>query len=280
VLRSLETTQISGKVVKEILDPGKTLLFTDDEAKKIHILHGEKSPLIFYFIAHRLAKEIRKFTRGFYHAQEIRLSELTPAFLEIQAEFQGKIPEVVNPSAHGDVEGGNVIRSGEKIYLDQDSAWRDRLTHENIVVFSEGKSNEILEEVQGIPLSEEHSRNLVIIGPDIYTPAWKLAHFISERQIVPYFQFIGTLPEGKFYYPDLTPRIVVKKGKIQAIELLSPHDNTPSRFASRQIGVIPAPVLFIPRIVHERNIHNLKMAFKMPPVGLTESLESLLDEKK
>ena len=273
VKNTIETRLIPGNnsQIKNIISPDKdkVYLITDDDSKKVFILKGERSTLVYYFIALKLAKEIRKSQRGFYGIEEIQSDEQAVKIMEMVVNDTGIIKEFVNPDIHSKEDPIMDPNNTNIVFLDTDPAWRKRIQPSNLQVFKKKQKTELIfDQIKQNPLDPSYTTDLVLIDSSIYTPTKKLTNFLQDRKEENVYEKIGELTEGKFFSPQYNCRFIVKGEQINSIELIRKKDQM-----KISPGTINAPVLFIRRIITERSIEILKNSFDLPK---TESFNELI----
>ncbi|MHA1512277.1 MAG: hypothetical protein ACTSRX_11240, partial [Promethearchaeota archaeon] len=167
--------------------------------KKIFILIGERSTLVYYFIALKLAKEIRKSKRGFFRIEEIKSEEQAVKIMEMIVNDIGSIKEFVNPDVHSKEDPIMDPNNTNVVILNTDPAWRERIQPS---------------------LDPNYKTDLVLIDSSIYTPTKKLTNFLIDRKEERVYEKIGELTEGKFFSPEYNCRFIVKGEYINSIELI------------------------------------------------------------
>ena len=280
VLNSIETKLIPGNnsQIKEIISPNKdkVYLITDDDKKLIFILKGERSTLVYHFIAQKLAKEIRKLKRGFFGIEEIKTEEQAAKIMEMVVDDTGSIKEFVNPDIHSKEDPIMDPNNTNVVLLNTDPAWRKRIQPSNIQVFKKKQNTDIIfDNIDKNPLDPNYKTDLVIINTSIYTPTKNLTNFLKDRKEEKVYEKIGELTEGKFFSPEYNCRFIVKGEYINSIELIRKKDQLNS--SSDKIN---APILFIRRIVTERSIETLKNSFDLPKTETIDELINRVREEK
>ncbi len=272
VLISLETHQVTGSSLEEILKPTQTYLITEDSTKKIYICKGEKSRWVFSLIAHRLATEIRKHLPGVYN-----IEDLTPDKCEILNSYpidpispSAKIPELINPDLYSPQDLAQVMQKSRGVQIKQDSAWRERMHFKGYSVFRKTKSSEILEEIEQQSVPADYDLDMILINNSMYAKEESLMRVLPERENLIEFVKLGNLPEGRFFLPNYTPRVYVNKGSVRAIEFFQ-KQQTGQDLESH--GEIHIEMLPFSRIQQKQDTSLLHEAFHIPP---EESLEQFL----
>ena len=280
VLNSIETKLIPGNnsQIKEIISSNKdkVYLITNDDKKLILILKGERSTLVYHFIAQKLAKEIRKLKRGFFGIEEIKTEEQAAKIMEMVVDDTGSIKEFVNPDIHSKEDPIMDPNNTNVVLLNTDPAWRKRIQPSNIQVFKKKQNTDIIfDNIDKNPLDPNYKTDLVIINTSIYTPTKNLTNFLKDRKEEKVYEKIGELTEGKFFSPEYNCRFIVKGEYINSIELIRKKDQlNPSS------DKINAPILFIRRIVTERSIETLKNSFDLPKTETIDELINRVREEK
>ena len=272
VLISLETHQVTGSSLEEILKPTQTYLITEDSAKKIYICKGEKTRWVFSLIALRLAMEIKKHQPGVYS-----IEDLTPDKCEILKSYpidpispSAKIPELINPDLYSPQDLAQVMQKSRGVQIKQDSAWRERMHFKGYSVFRKTKSSEILEEIEKQIIPADYDLDMVLINNSMYAKEESLMRVLPEREYLTEFVKLGNLPEGRFFLPNYTPRVYVNKGSVRTIEFFQKQQ--PGQDLESH-GEIHIEMLPFSRIQQEQDVSLLHEAFHIPP---EESLEEFL----
>ncbi len=277
VLISIETKLILGNnsKIKDMINPEKAYLITDDERKIIFILKG-KSTLVYHFIAQKLAKEIRKLKRGFFGIEEIKSEEQAVKIMEMIADDNGSIKEFVNPDIHSEEDPIMNPNNVNVVLLNTDPAWRKRIQPSNVPVFKKKQNTDLIfDQINKNPLDPNYKTDLVVINTSIYTPTMKLTNFLKDRKEERVYEKIGELTEGKFFSPEYKCRFIVKGEYINSVELIRKKDQI-----NQSPDKINAPVLFIRRIVTERSIETLKSSFDLPKAETIDELITRVREEK
>ena len=277
VLISLETHQITGSSLVEILEPTKTYLIIEDSAKMIYIFQGEKSRWVFSLIAQRLATEIQKHVQGVYH-----IEELSPEKFESVKSYPidpkdptAKIPELINPDLYSPQDLAQVLQKTRSLQIKQDSTWRERMNFKGYSVFRKTKSSEILEELEKQRPPKNYTRDMVLINNSMYNQEESLMKFLPNRENITEFVKLGNLPEGRFFLPNYTPRIYVNKGSVRSIEFFQKQQSD-QNLTSQTHGEIHIEMLPFSRIQQKHEMSQLQQAFHIPP---EESLEQFLKKQ-
>lgn len=257
VLKSLETRKLKGTKVGDLLTPERVLLITDDDSRTIFIYFGSKSGLVYAFIARKLAKDLRVYMRGFYSIKEITESDALKSISNAPVSDLGKIPQIIRETTVV-----SAIPDPTPVPADTispiDENWREKLDFNNLFLFGTPKVSETLTKVRNAPEIPGLKSEMVLIGNMVYTSTTELTEFLKTRKIEARNTKLGSLPEGKFFLPDYNCRLFIKNGHIEALEYLRSMSQPPKE------GKINAPLLYINRIMVERNIDFIQKGFKIP----------------
>jgi hypothetical protein len=260
VYNTIETRLIEGNKIGDILSPEKVYIISDDDARVIYINQGEHAPLVLYLIAKKIAKDLRVFLKGFYSIKELDSNEAIESIKSALITTTGKIPQIIrenSPIESKNFENINQTPNGDQI-SPIDISWRENLTYKELSIFQNVKLTETMKEIQQLPKIPNYRSELVLIGHTMYTLSQDLARFLKNYQTEAKMMKLGPLPEGLFFVEGYTSRLIIKNGRLQALEFLKPMNNI------EKSGKINAPLLNIPRIMLERSIDLLQQSFHIP----------------
>lgn len=261
VTRSLETTRLTGIKVRDVFTPLRVILLFDHSNRTLYILKGKKSALVLYFIGLRLAQVYRNHFHGNYLIKDVNDDAELIRLLDAGLEKVWDLPEIYNSGLYTDDKGHSVIpqRSGPVIPLsDQDPAWRERLTLEQMQIFKDVKVTVVLEHLKKLPEITNYHRDMILIGDTIYIPTEELTEFFQQRKLTQKFIKLGQLPEGQFFMPGYSTRLYIVNKRVQAIEFFRPlHQKS-------DIGHIGASILSFPPLEKPISDAEVYRAFQYP----------------
>jgi hypothetical protein len=274
VTRSLETTRLTGIKVRDVFTPLRVILLFDHSNRTLYILKGKKSALVLYFIGLRLAQVYRTHFHGNYIIKDVNDDAELFRLLDAGLEKVWDLPEIYNPLLYFDDKGHpiNPQRSGPAIPLtDQDPAWRERLTFDQIQIFKDVKVTVVLDHLKKLPEVGHYHRDMILIGNTVYIPTEELTEFFQQRKMTQKFVKLGQLPEGQFFMPGYSTRLYIVNKHIQALEFFRPTDQ------KSDIGRIRSPILSFLPLEKMNSDSELNQAFHFP---LEPNLDDLIQKVK
>ncbi|MHA1299522.1 MAG: hypothetical protein ACTSO9_08825 [Candidatus Helarchaeota archaeon] len=81
-------------------------------------------------------------------------------------------------------------------------------------------SQKILDEILNTDLPEGYEREGVVIPPVFYAVTEKKVMVLGKEVIKKDIEKASGLPEGFIFSDDYTPRLLIKEGKVIAVEIL------------------------------------------------------------
>ncbi|MHA1775341.1 MAG: hypothetical protein DRO88_05855 [Promethearchaeia archaeon] len=270
VLKSVETKEIHGESLTSLIDPSKAYLITDDLTHTIYSYIGPQATWVYHLLVDHLAKEIRSHMATVYQIEPVT-EEIWNSWQNISLDSQGVIPSIINPDLYDLEELNLLLQKTKAVQLRIDTAWREHLQPEDILIFRKIKPSEVLDLVKHQEIPSSYEREMILINSSIYSSQSSLLSFLPKRKIIKQLNKLGEIPEGSFFFEEYTPRIFIRKGRVNAIELF--HKRSMHSDFKKSAGTINYPVLPFPRIQKENNFDFLVKAFHRPP---KESLESFL----
>jgi len=280
VLRSVETHRLGGDAVKDVLHPNRSVLLVDEDARCIFILRGEHTSLVIKLITLRIAKELQRVLNGTYAIKNLSDQESINTISGVSLVPKGNIPELYNPSLYSNEDLAKIAQDPEKSPIQNDPTWKERLTFEKLKVFDTTHMGQSLSNLHEIAPPTGFQCEMVLIDSSVYTPAHRMEHFLRLREISNHFHKLGKLPEGLFFEPEYTPRISIKGGKVQSIELFKKQSEPFNSDEKNILGTIHAPLLHIPRIMTDRPLQALQNGFKIPQEPTVEEIIENINASK
>ena len=280
VLRSLETRRLSGNTVMDILNPNKSILLVDDDAHCISVYRGENASLVLYLVALRLAKELQRIMKGTYSIKNLDDAASIESIGAANLMEKVKIPDLYNPSLYTGEDLSKIQQDNNKAPIETDAAWKEHLSVEKLNLFDSTHLGQSLSKLQDLDPPAGYQCDMVFIDTSVYTPARRMNGFFKTRDISSHFHKLGKLPDGLFFETDYFPRISIKGGKIQSIELFKKSIEPIQGQNKKIIGTIHAPLLYIPRIMTERPLQALQKGFKIPTEPTVDELIEKINASK
>jgi hypothetical protein len=282
VKKSIETVRLNGNTIGEVLSDKNVYLIIDESEKRIVIYKGLKSNLVNYFIALKLAKEYQQILKGIFSIQHLEEENLGE-FKNREITNSSDIPILVNPDLVPIEKTEDTADSSETIklpelkegqYINTDPAWKERFTSEDLPIFDNPNINSIFKKLKSSTQPQDYSSEMIFIGSTVYKKSRVDSGFLHRKKTETKIIKLGQLPEGNFFQSGVSTQLYIQNGRIQSIELFRKR----SKERANLQGVIKAPVLFIPRITHERSIDVLQKSFNMPPKTSVEELEANMNK--
>jgi hypothetical protein len=261
VLSTIETKQLNGNYVKDLIDPKKVYLIIDEITKFIYVLRPSDASLLQYLIGKRLALEVKRVMRGFLKIQDVT-EENRNSILESPVDTDGKINELYNPNMIDNEDEHVSLTLATKSAITQKHPWYRDLNYEDFHVFKNLKKKKILEELIENPPLPNKELKLIIAGSNCLIPRIKLVDFIDERKMSLKYDYIGKLSDGWSIFYDSTPRLTIHHGRVQFIELFK----NKSEHTSEILDIPLAPLPF-ERITQDHSIKDLEEAFNISKVS-------------
>ncbi len=286
VIRNLETRQLKADKVEDVLHPELVVLLTDDASRNIFLYRGENAPLIDYWVGKKAALEVRKFMRGFYSIKELTSEETINKLKKNTLSDEGKVFELFNPNFHEEEETQEVVDSGTKIVIETDINWKEKLEVDKLEVFEHPDIAQVQKKVKDLPDIEGHKSEMVLVGTAMYNRTEVIDSIfknepenkILEKKTSTKFEKLGNLPEGFFFKPGYSSRIIIENGKFHALEFLMKTDGKKkSTESDRTVGEILAPVLIRKDLVNEHPFEIIKNAYSLEE---EKPIDLLLQEAK
>ncbi|WP_457559492.1 hypothetical protein [Candidatus Harpocratesius sp.] len=286
VLSSVETREIHGDTIGSSVSSKKAYLITDDSKHIIYTYLGSEASLVYRFLVNHLAKEIKSQMASLYQIEEIT-QEIWSTLKEATLDSIGNVPQIFNPDLYSKDELIKLLQNTSGVQLRIDSAWREHMQSEDLIVFHKVKPSEVLDlldhqpQPPGLDISD---REMIIINTSVYITQSSLVSFLPKRKIVKERIKLGNIPEGRFFFANYTPRIFIQRGRVKAIELYNTSSLTPiekrneaKKNRPKSDGTINISVLPFERIQIENDFQILLNAFHRP---LKETLDEFLAAQK
>jgi hypothetical protein len=244
--------------LKDILGPDRVCIIVDDDDRKIWLWKGVEAGVRKKFIAARRGQEVRSMRGLVFKVMSIDQGEEPDAFLallgmkvptskpkpevEVKVELPDRTIEIAPdelPPPMPKSEPKPPKPSKPKVkpkpatpspavapvattdlgaeYNGAEQQWHEGAT------LSRGTApaqNDIIGKVQDIQPPAGYSRELVIIGHEIFTTVDRTVSFLGKSKSSTQLERTRTLPDGPFFGGEYTPRILVENGRVLATEFL------------------------------------------------------------
>ncbi len=245
---------IPGKLKSE-LAPERVLIIVDDDDKKIWLWKGTEAGVRKKFIAARQGQSVRSQRGLVYKVMSVDGGDEPDAFLALLGEKPKppvSKPEVAvhfdlpdktieippdepspKPIRH-EAEPKPVTRPSPATmpvastqlgteYNGAEQQWPLRSFATGAVPTP--AQDDIIGRVANSTPPPGYSRELVIIGQEVFTSVDRTEMFLGKAQTTTQLQRTHTLPDGPFFGGDYTPRILVEDGRVLATEFLKKSES-------------------------------------------------------
>ncbi len=249
--------------LKDILVPDRVCIIVDEDDRKIWLWKGVEAGVRKKFIAARRGQEVRSMRGLVFKVMSIDQDEEPDAFLALlgmkvpvtkpkpEVAVQVELPDrtieiapddlpppmpkseskppkpVAKPAAKPEPSKPSpVVAPVATTDLGAEYDGAEQQWYESATV-SRGPApaqHDIIGKVQDIQPPAGYSRELVIIGHEVFTTVDRTVSFLGKSQSSTQLERTRTLPDGPFFGGEYTPRILVENGRVLATEFLRKVD--------------------------------------------------------
>lgn len=280
---ALQIQNSDGKTVKELLDNKEVYLIADSNRKTIWLYRGIEAGILLQFMGTRVQKEMKLQVRGFFSAEDVsKLPIDSSTYHEIMDSHvtTGNIEEVHHKENSDDIvhfeseddqelyghyetkehnkqkldkeelSKGELTATQKKIKLEIESRARETCVHVGV------SAKDVIPKIKDLENPPNFHRNMTLIGNSVYREEKIITSFLMEQNEFNGLKKIGMLPNGFFFLDDVSSRIIIRKGRVQALDFMVRDD----KFLG--LDKIIAPVLMNERISKEGNINQMMSSFR------------------
>ncbi len=248
--------------LKTELNSGRVLIIVDDDDRKIWLWKGAEAGVRKKFIAARQGQAVRSQRGLVYKVLSIDGGEEPDAFLSllgvkprtpapkkevaVQVDLPDKTIEITpdeppaksvaptpKPKKHEPVKAPKPepkpvtmpvasTQLGTE-YNGAEQEWPQRSTITSTVPAP--AQDDIVGRVANTTPPPGYSRELVIIGQEVFTSVDRTVTFLGKTQTTSQLERTRTLPDGPFFGGSYTPRILVEGGRVLATEFLKKSED-------------------------------------------------------
>ena len=244
--------------LKTELNTERVLIIVDDDDRKIWLWKGAEAGVRKKFIAARQGQAVRSQRGLVYKVLSIDGGEEPDAFLAllgvkpkpaapkkevaVQVELPDKTIEITPDEPPPKPVAPKPKPTPKKIpkpmpqpvpqpvattqlgteYNGAEQHWPTRTSTASIV--SAPAQDDIIGRVANTTPPPGYSRELVIIGQEVFTSVDRTVTFLGKTQTTSQLERTRTLPDGPFFGGDYTPRILVEDGRVLSTEFLKKSD--------------------------------------------------------
>ncbi|MFX1566626.1 MAG: hypothetical protein ACFFCH_11620 [Promethearchaeota archaeon] len=245
--------------LKTELNADRVLIIVDDDDRKIWLWKGTEAGVRKKFIAARQGQAVRSQRGLVYKVLSVDGGEEPDAFLallgekpkppepkkevEVQVELPDKTIEITpdgpppKPVTSKPMKSAPIKTSKPELqpvrmpvattqlgteYNGAEQQWPLRSSTASIVPAP--AQDDIIGRVANTTPPPGYSRELVIIGQEVFTSVDRTVTLLGKTQTTSQLERTRTLPDGPFFGGDYTPRILVEDGRVLATEFLKKSD--------------------------------------------------------
>lgn len=221
--------------IKSLLASDKVLILIDDDTKKVWIWKGSGAPVRQKFISARVANQIRQERGLTYKTLSIDEGDESEEFLNSIGVKPKKakrppLPAEPKPAAAPVATPRPVPMPAAPT---PEPAVRKPETPKTPTTLSAPSpmpspapsivaplEAEVISKLEKIEIPRGYERELVIVGNEVYAITEYRTIFLGEKKVETKLERAAKLPEGIFFAEGYTPRVIVDKGRVLAVEFL------------------------------------------------------------
>lgn len=244
--------------LKTELNTERVLIIVDEDDRKIWLWKGAEAGVRKKFIAARQGQAVRSQRGLVYKVLSIDGGEEPDAFLALlgvkpkpaepkkEVAVQVELPDKTIEITPGEPPPKPVVTKPKPApkktpkprpqpvpkpvattqlgteYNGAEQQWPQRVSTTSIVPAP--AQDDIVGRVANTTPPPGYSRELVIIGQEVFTSVDRTVTFLGKTQTTSQLERTRTLPDGPFFGGDYTPRILVEDGRVLATEFLKKSD--------------------------------------------------------
>ncbi|MCP4762260.1 MAG: hypothetical protein GY870_10805 [archaeon] len=253
------------KTIGETISENKVYLIVNDDQKMIWLYKGLDASIKLQFIGCLVQKQLKLQLRGFYGTKDFNLPKDSELYQKIMSSKSGsgRAKEILRT----DVD----VKKEEQISKTQDTVDKSRVketsVHRDVI------SKIVIPDILELENPQGFHRNMTFIGGSAYSEEIVIDKFITEDKKKKNLRFLGKLPNGFFFIEDISSRIIIKKGTVQALDFMVNNDQF---LGTKKIMV---PVLLKDKFSREGDINVLIKNFSNPEETTVEKKENEPDKE-
>jgi hypothetical protein len=230
-------------------------LIIDDDRKTIWLYKGVNSPIWLQFDRFEIQKKMKLQLRGFYttrNFEELRTNDQFREEILNSRATDGRAEEILK-----------VVESTEdnlrEKTLSETSRAKETCVHKGIIV------KDVLRDIKELENPPNYHRHMTLIGSGVYILNQEIDKFLPKEEKRKELKKIGNLSNGFFFLENLSTRLVIKKGKVQCIDLMVRDE------IFLGTNKLMVPILFKKELNTELGQNILMKAFKEPEPEIDDS---------
>ncbi|MFX0067517.1 MAG: hypothetical protein ACFE7I_00355 [Candidatus Hodarchaeota archaeon] len=226
--------------IKDYLVSDRVLILIDDDLKKIWIWKGNSAPVRQKFISARVANQIRQERGLTYKTLSIDEGEESQEFLDSIGAKPKKAPRPALPAepkppmpvaaptpdptpksapAPAAPAPAPIVKQPEAPKTPATSRVTSPMPSPTPAVVTPLEA-EVISKLERVEIPRGYERELVIVGNEVYAITEYRTIFLGEKKVETKLEKASKLPEGIFFAEGYTPRVIVDKGRVLAVEFL------------------------------------------------------------
>jgi hypothetical protein len=246
------------------LDEDNVYLIVDDDRKTIWLYKGFNSSIRLQFKSFEIQQKMKLQMSGLAWSTR-NFDDLKKKDKFYQEILNSKVKdgraEEIEKEIEKNVESTDHTRLEKTLY--ETSRARETCVHKGIIV------KDVLRDIEDLENPPDYHRHMTLIGSGVYILNQEIEKFLPELEKRKELKKIGTLPNGFFFLKDcLSTRLVIKKGKVQCVDLMVRDDYF---FGTNKVMV---PLLIKEEIRAELGQDILMNAFKKPEPKLDDNTKT------
>jgi len=245
------------------LDEENVYLIIDDDRKTIWLYKGLKSSIRLQFESFEIQQKMKLQMKGLAWSTR-NFDDLKKKDKFYQEILNSKVKdgraEEILKDIEKTVESTDHTRLEKRLY--ETSRARETCVHKGVIV------KDVLRDIEDLENPPDFHRHMTLIGSGVYILNQEVEKFLPELKIKKELKKIGTLPNGFFFLKDLSTRLVIKKGKVQCVDLMARDDYF---LGTNKLMV---PILIKKEILTELNQNILMDAFKEPEPRIDDNTKT------
>jgi hypothetical protein len=219
------------KAIREHLKNDSVFLVVDDDEKRIWIWKGSNAPVRQKFISARAATQMREERGLMYKVNSEDEGDESDEFIKGIGETPKPRPQIKKPPLPKVESEKPILRPTVEPQINtkpiispsNTSITQPQVTKpEPTVELKKYDHNSIIKKLDEIGIPHGFERELLIVGNEVYNVIEKTSKFLGKKEINKILEKapMGTVPEGVFLAEEYTPRVIIDKGNVMAIEFL------------------------------------------------------------
>ncbi|MBD3350981.1 MAG: hypothetical protein GF364_05790 [Candidatus Lokiarchaeota archaeon] len=258
IKKTVEAIAVTDKKrIREVIEenPDKVYLIIDNSDRNIWLYSGKSSGIPEQIIGVNLQKEMKVQLRGFYHIENLNSLDKEDKnykrIMSAKVKKDGRATEIKKESVPEEESELTDTQKEIKMGIEA-SRVRETCVHKGV------QPKIAIVDLMNLETPEGYKQHMSIIGNGIYIKGTEIEKFLTENKRTQKMKRIGELPNGFFFLEDVSTRLVVKRGKVECIDLLKKKDE------KLGVGKPLVPLFFKEKLHRDGDINILMQSFEEP----------------